>query len=79
MQKVGAREAQTHLNRLLDRVAQGEHIVITRGGAPVAVLVPYCPRRRRPFKEVRQKLEQFRQLHRLEGLSLRELIQEGRM
>lgn len=37
---VGAYEAKTHLAQLLDRVAQGERIVITRHGKPAAVLAP---------------------------------------
>lgn len=37
---VGAYEAKTHLPKLLDRVAKGEEIVITRNGVPVAKLVP---------------------------------------
>lgn len=37
---VGAFDAKTHLSQLLDRVAQGERIQITRRGRPVAQLVP---------------------------------------
>ena len=40
MQSVGSYEAKTHLPALLDRVAQGEQITITRHGVPVAMLVP---------------------------------------
>lgn len=40
MESVGAYEAKTHLPRLLDRVARGEEIPITRNGRPVARLVP---------------------------------------
>ncbi|WP_165074862.1 type II toxin-antitoxin system Phd/YefM family antitoxin [Paludisphaera rhizosphaerae] len=34
-------EAKTHLSKLLERVEQGEEIVIARAGRPVAKLVPY--------------------------------------
>lgn len=37
---VNVYEAKTNLSKLLDRVAQGEEIVIARGGRPVARLVP---------------------------------------
>lgn len=37
---VGAFEAKTHLSALLERVAQGEEIVITRHGRPIARLLP---------------------------------------
>ena len=40
-------EAKTTLSRLLRRVAGGEEVVITRGGQPVARLVPIQTRRRR--------------------------------
>lgn len=39
-QQVGAFEAKNSLGTLLDRVEQGEEIVITRHGKPVARLVP---------------------------------------
>ena len=37
---VGVHEAKTHLSRLLERVAAGEEIVITRRGQEIARLVP---------------------------------------
>lgn len=37
---VGVHEAKTHLSRLLERVAAGDEIVITRRGEAVARLVP---------------------------------------
>ena len=40
MQVVGAFEAKNKLSALLDRVEQGEEIVITRHGKEVARLVP---------------------------------------
>ncbi len=47
---VNVHEAKTHLSRLLDRVSQGEEIVIARAGRPVAQLVPVReqPERREP-------------------------------
>lgn len=40
MIEIGAFEAKNTLGSLLDRVEQGEEIVITRHGKPVARLVP---------------------------------------
>jgi prevent-host-death family protein len=37
---IGVFEAKTHLSSLLDRVAKGEKITITRHGMPVAILAP---------------------------------------
>lgn len=39
MIRVGAFEAKTHLSSLLDKVAAGEDVLITRRGLPVARLV----------------------------------------
>ncbi len=47
MAEVGVHEAKTQLSRLLVRVSSGEEITITRGGEPVARLVPATPRRHR--------------------------------
>ena len=41
MTSIGSFEAKTHLAALLDRVAKGEKIVITKRGQPVAMLVPH--------------------------------------
>jgi prevent-host-death family protein len=40
MVEVGVGEAKAYLHRLLQRVAEGEEVVITYGGCPVARLVP---------------------------------------
>ena len=43
MEPVSVYEAKTHLSRLLDAVAAGEEVVITRNGQPVARLVRATP------------------------------------
>lgn len=43
MPQIGAFEAKNTLGSLLDRVEQGEDIVITRHGKPVARLTPCGP------------------------------------
>ena len=46
MKAVGTFEAKTHLSALLDEVAGGAEVVITRRGVAVARLVPaHTPRR----------------------------------
>jgi prevent-host-death family protein len=40
MEEVSVHEAKTHLSRLLRRVEMGEEILISRGGEPIARLVP---------------------------------------
>jgi prevent-host-death family protein len=78
MQSVGSYEAKTHLPALLDRVAKGEQITITRHGVPVAMLVPARGASKSDIRETIQATIEFRKGHRLEGLSIREMIEEGR-
>ena len=46
---VGIHEAKTTLSALLRRVAQGEEVVITKSGQPIARLVPISSGRTRKF------------------------------
>jgi prevent-host-death family protein len=78
MERVGAYEAKTHLPKLLERVIKGERITITKHGVPVAVLQPPESSRKADPKNVTAELRKFRDKHRLNGLSLRDMIQEGR-
>jgi len=78
MRRIGAYEAKTHLPRLLDEVASGEAITITKHGVAVAVLGPASVRPARTAHEAIVGLQAFRRAHPLDGLSLRELIDEGR-
>jgi prevent-host-death family protein len=78
VRRVGAYEAKTHLPRLLDEVENGEAITITKHGVPVAVLGPAAKRATLSASEAIAALREFRRSHRLDGLSLRELIDEGR-
>jgi prevent-host-death family protein len=41
-------DAKTHLSRLLDRVAQGEEVIIAKSGRPVAKLVRVAAEPRKP-------------------------------
>jgi prevent-host-death family protein len=59
MAKVSAFEAKTHFGKLLDRVARGEEIIITRHDKPVARLVPEGAQR---VDEVRQAVAGLREL-----------------
>lgn len=78
MNTVGAYEAKTHLPQLLERVAGGEKIIITRHGVPIATLQPAKSTKKIPVKEAIRQLKAFRRDQRLDGLSIRELIAEGR-
>jgi prevent-host-death family protein len=77
VKECGVYEAKTHLPRLLDEVEAGEIIVITRHGKPVARLAPInAPKRN--VAEVIASIRESRKHNRLDGLTVRELIDEGR-
>ena len=78
MRRVGAYEAKTHLPRLLDEVAKGETITITKHGVPVATLGPPLSARRLAPGAAIDALRDFRRGASLGGLSLREMVEEGR-
>ena len=72
MTTVTAYEAKTHLPRLIRAVEQGEIVIITRHGKPVAKLSPVEDQRRENVAEVMQRMEALRR--RLPKVSLDEIL-----
>ena len=81
MTSIGFYEARTRLSELLDQVARGKKILITRRGHPAALLVPPP---QETAKDVRQVVREMLAFRDREGPTLggkttiRELIEEGR-
>lgn len=75
---IGAFEAKTHLSALLERVARGEEILITRHGKAVARLVPADAADRRQVDEAIEKLKAARHGITLGGLDWKDLRDAGR-
>lgn len=85
MASVTAFEAKTRFGELLDRVAKGEEVVITRHDKPVARLVPEgAPRQ----EDVRRSVEGLRGLQQriqrrskaaLSDREVRDAIERGRL
>jgi len=75
---VGAFDAKTHLNALLERVSKGETIRITRRGAPIAKLVPDDTAEKEMPAQLVQQIRQLRKGASLGKITIRELINEGR-
>lgn len=75
---IGSYEAKTRFSELLACVRRGERIVITLHGTPVAVLAPLEETVPRPYAEIVAELRAFRKERRLSGITVRELIEEGR-
>jgi antitoxin (DNA-binding transcriptional repressor) of toxin-antitoxin stability system len=78
---MGFYEARTHLSKLLDRVAKGKKVLITRRGKPAALLSPPPRQEQRDVHQVVQEMLAFRDREgpTLGGkVTIRELIDEGR-
>jgi prevent-host-death family protein len=76
---IGAFEAKTHLSDLLDRVARGEKITITRHGVPAALLVPVTEAApKMTHKEIVEGMRALRKRVKPGKLSVREMVNEGR-
>jgi len=81
MTTLGFYEARTHLSELLDEVAKGKQILITRRGKPAALISP-PPKEAKP--DVRQVVKDMLAFRDREGptlggeVTIRQLINEGR-
>lgn len=75
---VGAFDAKTHLNALLEKVSKGETIRITRRGAPIAKLVPDDTAEKEMPDVLVREIRQLRKGATLGKTTIRELINEGR-
>ena len=79
MKSIGTFEAKTHLSDLLDRVARGEKITITRHGVPAALLVPVTETSpKMTHEEIVEGLRALRKLVKPDKMSVREMVKEGR-
>lgn len=79
METIGAFEAKTHLSSLLDRVAKGEKITITRHGVPAAVLVPVgISQDQLSHQEIVEGMRDLRKRVKPGKMSVRDMVNEGR-
>ena len=78
MTTVGAFDAKTHLNALLERVSKGEVIRITLRGVPIAKLVPAGLEEREDPRDVIRGIREVRKRVNHGKIPIKELINEGR-
>ena len=78
MKTVGVYDAKTNLSQLLEEVEQGEIVIITRHGQPVAELRPSTPAAAYSIPDAIAQLRTLRKGNRLDGLPLRAMIEDGR-
>ncbi len=73
MDTIGTFEAKTHFSSLLDRVARGETLTITRRGIPVARLTPVEDTTRERARRAAERIREQRR--RLGSATVEELIE----
>jgi prevent-host-death family protein len=79
MESIGAFDAKTHLAALLERVARGERITITRHGIPAAMLVPVGEAGSKlTHEEIVEGMRALRKRVKPGTMSVREMVNEGR-
>ena len=79
MKEIGAFEAKNRLGQLLDWVEAGEEVVITRRGKVVARMLP--PSMAFDRERGRRAVARIREMRKgvtLGGLSIKDLVNEGR-
>ena len=76
--RVGAFEAKNKFSELLLRVGRGAEVTITKHDRPVAMLVPVSEPTAADRKRVTAELRALRKHYSLKGLSVRNLIEDGR-
>ncbi len=77
MENVGVFEAKTNLSHILERVAAGEEITISKRGVPIAILSPIANSKSSKMKSAVAALKKFRK-GRSVGCSMKDLVEEGR-
>ena len=79
METISASYAGTHLPELLDRVAKGESITITRHGVPAAVVVPVQNAvSKLTHDQIIEGMRDLRKRVKPDRMSVREMVMEGR-
>ncbi len=78
MIEVGTFEAKTHLSALLEKVSQGQEVLITKRGEPIARLVPAQRFDRTQVAATVDALLEFRKGMKLDGLDWKALRDTGR-
>ena len=78
MRHFGAFEAKNRLSELLDLVEEGQEVLITRHGKPVARLVPAERLDRAAALRAAETLKSLRRGQTLGRATLRELVSGGR-
>ena len=78
MEIIGSFEAKTHWSALLNKVALGQEIIITKRGKPVARIIPEATHQSQTVHEAIKRIKQLRKTTTLNKLDWKELRDKGR-
>lgn len=78
MEQIGTHEAKTRLSELLAKVRKGEEFLITNRGEPVAKLIPAFKQDKSQIHLAIKEIKEIQSRNRLDGLKIRDMIEEGR-
>ncbi len=78
MRSVGSYELKTHLSEILDAVGRGQAVTVTRHGKPIARILPPDRERREDVAQAVRGLVAFPRTPLPKGVTIRNLIEEGR-
>ena len=78
MRKIGTYQLKTHLAEVLEEVENGQSVIVTRHGKPIARITPNKRADDQQTKRAVDALLNFPRTPLPRGLTIRRLIEEGR-
>ena len=78
MEQIGTHEAKARLSELLAKVRLGHEFLITNRGQPVARLIPASKFDQNQIRLTIKEIREVQNRNRLNGLKIRDMINEGR-
>lgn len=78
MRKIGTYQLKTHLAEVLDAVEHGQTVIVTRHGKSIARILPDTTEQRDRVDKAVEALRNFPRTRLPKGVTIRDLIEEGR-
>jgi prevent-host-death family protein len=72
-------EAKKHFSEILRRAGEGERFVVTNHGRPVAQILPPATSTREERRAAIELMKRERKGRTLDGITIREMIDDGRL
>ena len=78
MEEIKLTDAKNHFSELIARAGKGESFTITKHGSPFAQLIPVHSPSTESIRQTFKELDKLSEKNSLDGLNVRDLIEEGR-